>query len=168
MKNMLIKKLLQNRNFYYLAYGSNLNLYHMSSMSENARVVGTTELNGYRLVFRGSADEYSYLTIEKCEGESVPLGIFSIPKSDLDVLDKYESYPRLYERVAMPVMVDGKEEKAYIYIMLPYFDYHLPSEFYLKRCQEGYEDFGFDLNILNQALKTTKDSMPPSLKKKID
>ena len=62
---MFIKENLQDKKFYYLAYGSNLNLYHMSNMSEGARVVGTTILKGYRLVFKGSAEGYAYLTIEE-------------------------------------------------------------------------------------------------------
>ena len=72
---MFIKKNLQDKNFYYLAYGSNLNLYNMSNMSEGARVVGTTRLNGYRLVFKGKTNEYAYLTIEEYPGASVPIGI---------------------------------------------------------------------------------------------
>lgn len=164
---MFIKKDLQDKNFYYLAYGSNLNLYHMSNMSEGARVVGTTRLNGYRLVFKGRADEYAYLTIEKCPGESVPIGIFTVPKKDMQALDDYESYPRLYDKFTMPVIIDGKKEDTYIYIMKPGFDYHLPSKSYFIKCKEGYEDFGFDFDILDQALETTKENMPPVLTRRL-
>ncbi len=167
MKNMFIKNVLQNKKFYYLAYGSNLNLYHLSNMSEGARVVGTTKLNGYRLVFKGSADNYAYLTIEKCPESSVPLGIFSIPMEDMEVLDKYEGYPVLYDRVTMPVIIDGKKEEAYIYIMKPEFDYYLPSKGYIATCEEGYEDFGFDYKFLDQALETTKDNIASRLTKRL-
>ena len=167
MKNMFIKNVLQNKKFYYLAYGSNLNLYHMSNMSEGTRVVGTTILNGYRLVFKGSAESYAYLTIEEYPGGSVPIGIFTIPTKDMKTLDNYESYPGLYDRFIMPVIIDGKKEDAYIYIMKPEFDYHLPSKGYITTCEEGYENFGFDLNILEQALQTTKDSMSPVSTKRL-
>ena len=164
---MFIKENLQDKKFYYLAYGSNLNLYHMSNMSGGARVVGTTILKGYRLVFRGSADKYAYLTIEKCPESSVPLGIFSIPMEDMEALDKYEGYPELYDRVTMPVIIDGKKEEAYIYIMKPEFGYHLPSKSYITICEEGYEDFGFDYKFLDQALETTKDNISSSLTKRL-
>ena len=167
MKNMFIKNVLQNRKFYYLAYGSNLNLYNLSNMSQGARVVGTSKLNGYRLVFKGSADKYAYLTIEKCPESSVPLGIFSIPMEDMEALDKYEGYPELYDRVTMPVIIDGKKEEAYIYIMKPEFGYHLPSKSYITICEEGYEDFGFDYKFLDQALQTTKDNISSSLTKRL-
>jgi AIG2 family protein len=164
---MFIKKNLQDKKFYYLAYGSNLNLYHMSNMSEGARVVGTTILNGYRLVFKGSAEGYAYLTLEEYPGASVPIGIYSMPMKDMKTLDNYESYPRLYDRFTMPVIIDGKKEDTYIYIMKPGFDYHLPSESYLIKCEEGYEDFGFDYSFLDQALQTTKDNISSSLTKRL-
>lgn len=167
LKEMFIKENLQDKKFYYLAYGSNLNLYHMSNMSGEARVVGTTILKGYRLVFKGSAEGYAYLTIEEYPGGSVPIGIYSIPMKDMKTLDNYESYPRLYDRFTMPVIIDGKKEDTYIYIMKPGFEYHLPSESYLIKCEEGYDDFGFDLSILDQALQTTKDSMSPVSTKRL-
>ena len=167
LKEMFIKENLQDKKFYYLAYGSNLNLYHMSNMSGGARVVGTTILKGYRLVFKGSAEGYAYLTIEEYPGGSVPIGIYSMPMKDMKTLDNYESYPRLYDRFTMPVIIDGKKEDTYIYIMKPGFDYHLPSESYLIKCEEGYEDFGFDYIFLDQALQTTKDNISSSLTKRL-
>jgi len=50
---------------YYLAYGSNLNLTQMKHRCPKAKPIGTINLNGYRLVYKGSAEGYSYLTIEK-------------------------------------------------------------------------------------------------------
>jgi len=67
---------------YYLAYGSNLNLNQMYKRCDNAKVVGTAILKDYRLVYKGSADSYAYLTIEECEGSYVPLGTYKISKKD--------------------------------------------------------------------------------------
>ena len=39
---------------YYLAYGSNLNVPQMRMRCPWARVVGTAELQGWRLLFKGS------------------------------------------------------------------------------------------------------------------
>lgn len=59
---------------YYLAYGSNLNLREMRKRCWRAKLIGSAVLNDYQLVYRGSADNYSYLTIEPCEGSYVPMG----------------------------------------------------------------------------------------------
>ena len=67
----------------------------------------------------------------------------------------------------MPVIIDGNKEEAYIYVMKSEFDYHLPSKSYFIKCEEGYEDFGFDLSVLDQALQTTKDNMSPVLTKRL-
>ena len=44
---------------YYLAYGSNLNLEHMAQRCPSAKPIGVTTLENYRLVYKGSADDFS-------------------------------------------------------------------------------------------------------------
>ena len=39
---------------YYIAYGSNLNVQQMRWRCPNARIIGTSELKDYRLMFKGS------------------------------------------------------------------------------------------------------------------
>lgn len=46
------------------------------------------------------------------------------------------------------------------------FDYHLPSKSYVQTCIQGYNDFGFDKKILNQALYDTIDNVSKKLKLK--
>ena len=46
------------------------------------------------------------------------------------------------------------------------YDYHIPSKEYVTTCSQGYNDFDFDINILNQALQDTIDSLPKKLTKK--
>lgn len=43
------------------------------------------------------------------------------------------------------------------------FDYHLPYDGYIITCLEGYIDFGFDRDILDKALKDTKENMGKKL-----
>ena len=64
---------------YYLAYGSNLNEEQMAWRCPTASVVGVADLNDWRLLFRGSKTG-SYLTIEPCEGHTIPVAIWSITK----------------------------------------------------------------------------------------
>ena len=49
---------------YYGAYGSNLNLGQMKVRCKGSRLVGSTSLEGYELLYKGSKSG-SYLTVEK-------------------------------------------------------------------------------------------------------
>ena len=123
---------------YYLAYGSNLNLNEMKSRCSSARKIGTTILNDYRLVYKGSKDEEAFLTLEQAKDSSVPLGIFELSIKDIVNLDRYEGYPFLYSKKYMLIKIGNKTVKALVYIMNDNFDYHLPSEDYILSCIEGY------------------------------
>lgn len=147
---------------YYLAYGSNLNLQQLNSRCK-AHLIGTTILENYQLVYKGSCDGYAYLTIEKKEGSYVPLGVFKISKFDELLLDKYEGYPKLYSKKYVPLDINHKRYKALIYVMNEEFDYHLPSGEYIKSCRQGYFDFRFDQRILNNALEETIKNLPKKL-----
>lgn len=144
---------------YYLAYGSNLNLNQMNYRCWSAKPIGSIILNDYRLVYKGRADFFAYLTIEKCKGYNVPLGLFEVSPFDIFSLDNYEGYPTFYSKFYIPIEIGGKSKKALIYIMNKNFDYHLPRLEYIKTCFEGYNDFGFDRTILDTALKDTIDNL---------
>lgn len=150
---------------YYLAYGSNLNLKQMAYRCPNSRPIGTINLKDYRLVYKGRADQFSYLTIEKCEGSNVPLGLYEVSYLDIFSLDNYEGYPTFYSKYYIPIKIGDKNKKALIYLMNQYFDYHLPSAEYIKTCMDGYEDFSFDKTILEKALVDTMDNLPKKLRK---
>lgn len=147
---------------YYLAYGSNLNLTQMSKRCPSAVPVGRLILKDYRLAYKGEADDYAYLTIEKCEGAFVPLGIFELSFFDILSLDAYEGYPMFYSKHYLPIKIGDKIKKALIYVMNKNFDYHLPSLNYINICLEGYRNFGFDRTILDVALKDCMDNLPKS------
>lgn len=142
---------------YYLAYGSNLNLALMKKRCSFAEAIGCTILNDCKLAFKGSADDYSYLTIEKEEGSYVPLGVYKINILDEFKLDRYEGYPNLYRKEFIEIELGHKKVKALIYIMNDGFDKKIPSNQYLDICYQGYRDFSFDQKILDKALEDVKD-----------
>lgn len=144
---------------YYLAYGSNLNLALMKNNCKFCSLVGTTELKDFRLVYKGSAAGYSYLTIEPSEGTTIPLGIYKISLLDEINLNKYEDYPELYNKQYINIEIDDKIKKAMIYVMNDGYDYNLPSEEYIISCMKGYDDFNFDKKILVDAYNYTKENM---------
>lgn len=152
--------------YYYLAYGSNLNLYQMNFRCPSSKVIGSTILRDYRLVYKGTDDNFAYLTIEKHECSKVPLGLFELSDIDILSLDQYEGYPELYSKKYMPIKVGNKINYALIYIMNDGYDYHIPDIDYISTCIDGYNDFGFDMNILNNALQDTIVNLPKKKGKK--
>ena len=62
---------------YYIAYGSNLNVPQMRMRCPHATILGTANLKGWELLFKGSKTG-SYLTIEEREGGTVPVVIWEV------------------------------------------------------------------------------------------
>lgn len=147
---------------YYLAYGSNLNMEQMQWRCPGAVPLGTAEIEGYRLLFKGSRTG-SYLTIEKADGYSVPVGVWAVTEADEARLDRYEGYPQFYYKTEVDVTYTGlssrKERKcrAFVYIMHEDRLYGIPSYRYIDTCREGYADFGFDEDILADAYEFSKE-----------
>ena len=79
---------------YYIAYGSNLNISQMRMRCPGARIIGTSVIEDYQLLFKGSKTG-SYLTIEPMEGAEVPVVIWEVTETDEKALDRYEGYPNL-------------------------------------------------------------------------
>ena len=87
---------------YYVAYGSNLNLAQMAVRCPDAKVVGKSFLEDYRLMYKGTMTG-AYLTVEKEEGACLPIGIWEVQESDEASLDVYEGYPDLYYKKDLEV-----------------------------------------------------------------
>lgn len=143
---------------YYLAYGSNLNLEQMAQRCKNAKIAGTAELSGYRLLFRGRPHN-AHATIERSEGGNVPVLLWKVSVRDETCLDLYEGFPRYYGKVNLPVEPDGKTVTAMAYVMQPGFDCNEPSHFYLDTIREGYRAAGFDQAVLDKALEDSWQEM---------
>lgn len=60
-----------------------------------AVVVGTTEIKGYRLLFKKSKTG-CYATIEQDANENVPAVVWKLSEYDELLLDRYEGCPRYY------------------------------------------------------------------------
>lgn len=145
---------------YYLAYGSNLNIQQMKRRCPTARIIGTTEIHGYELLFKGSKSG-AYLTIEQNPKGRVPAAVWETTAADEAALDRYEGFPSFYYKTEMklPVtMANGKVKSltAYVYIMHEEREIGIPSYPYLKTCLDGYRDFGLPERYFWQALKTTR------------
>lgn len=138
---------------HYIAYGSNLNIEQMKFRCPDAEPVGTGVIPNYRLTFKALSTN-AFATIEPCEGESVPVAVWSISRRDELVLDRYEGVPTHYTREVIDVLMDGDEEtlvEGLVYIMNPRAVPLLPSQGYFDAVLSGYRSFGLDTQKLYDA-----------------
>ena len=141
---------------YYMAYGSNLNIGQMKYRCRDAQIVGTTELHGYELLYKGSKTG-AYLTIEEKEGGIVPIAVWKVSEADERMLDVYEGFPSFYYKKEFKIAIrntkgEKKKIKAFVYIMHEERELAVPHWTYVKCCKEGYTHFQFDQKYLDEAL----------------
>ena len=142
----------------YIAYGSNLNLEQMKRRCPTAEVVGTAELKNWRLRFRGGSHS-AVATIEREQGFTVPVLIWRIQPEDEVALNRYEGFPFLYRKETLRLTVNGKRVRAMVYIMnADRHPYGTPSAGYFNTIREGYESAGFNVSILYDAVKHSKEA----------
>lgn len=141
---------------YYIAYGSNLNIRQMRMRCPNATILGTANLTGWELLFKGSKTG-SYLTIEECKDGIVPVVIWEVTAPDETALDRYEGFPTFYYKKDIKLKYKGirtgkrRTVTAFAYIMHEERPIGIPSNFYMRTCLEGYDTFYFDKSILLDA-----------------
>ena len=149
---------MENRKL-YLAYGSNLSLEQMALRCPDALPVGTAEISGYHLLFKGSGTG-SYLTIEPKRRAKVPVAVWQVSEADEKRLDRYEGYPKFYYKKELDLnaasLLDPDLKMkihAFVYIMHEDHECGCPTGFYYQTCFDGYRRFGFDPLFLDKALK---------------
>lgn len=148
---------------YYIAYGSNLNVRQMKARCPSATILGTANLKGWELWFKGSMTG-SYLTIEERDGGTVPVAIWEVTESDEAELDRYEGFPNFYYKKDLRIRYKGirtgkrRTVTAFAYIMYEERPIGIPSDFYMRTCLEGYDTFYFDKRILMDAYDKSKEA----------
>lgn len=140
---------------YYLAYGSNLNIRQMRYRCPTAKPIGITAISDYELLYKGSGTG-AYLTIEPKKNGLVPIAVWEVTEADEKRLDAYEGCPTFYykKELRLPVKLRNcktKKVDAFIYIMHEERRHGIPSLAYIRTCEEGYRNFGFDTKFLDAA-----------------
>ena len=125
----------------------------MEKRCPGATVVGTGEVKGYELLFRGVA------TIEPRENTSVPVLLWKILPQNERALDRYEGWPHLYRKENLEVEIEGKGVSAMVYVMNDGRQAAMPSDYYYDVIAEGYRTAGMDEDVLKAALVRTKEVM---------
>lgn len=146
----------------YVAYGSNLHTGQMAYRCPDAKVVAVGVLEDYKLAFAGWPG-HGVATVTPCKGSNVPVALWAISESDEKSLDVYEGWPALYRKEEIEVVLkDGTRATGMVYIMNK--KYHdqvmvdaLPNIRYFNTIATGYETFGFNKKILNDAYRQTKN-----------
>lgn len=133
----------------YFAYGSNINLDQMALRCPAAQVVGPVTLEGWELLFRRGG----FATIAPKEGEKVTGLLWSITPACERSLDRYEGYPRFYDKRMVTVQdSEGRALSVMAYIMDERFrEPMLPSDSYYQGILEGYRQNGLPADALKQA-----------------
>ena len=136
----------------YLAYGSNLNLEQMARRCPTAKVLGSAKLKGYLLTFRGM-NGGALANIEPDATSEVPVLLWELQPADEQTLDRYECYPSLYRKETVTVTFKGQRVKAMVYVMNEGKPLSAPGGRYYNIIRQGYRQAGFDIGILDQAVK---------------
>ena len=132
----------------YLAYGSNLNKEQMRFRCPKAKPKGFIMLPDYKMVFRGVADMIPY------KGDYCPVGIWEITEDCEIALDRYEGYPRLYRK---EYFINNDTDEMMMAYVMNTTGFNMPSKFYFKTIEQGYEDFGIAKNSLFDSLNWTNE-----------
>lgn len=147
---------------YYIAYGSNLNVRQMRMRCPGATILGTANLKGWELLFKGSLTG-SYLTIEEAESGSVPVAVWEVTAEDEAALDRYEGFPSFYYKKEIKVQYKGictgrrRTVAAFVYIMHEDREIGIPTDAYMRTCLEGYDTFYFDQRVLMIAYEKCRE-----------
>lgn len=147
---------------YYIAYGSNLNVPQMRSRCPHATILGTANLKGWELLFKGSGTG-AYLTIEPREGSTVPVVVWEVTAPDEAALDRYEGFPTFYYKKDIKIQYKGirtgrrRTVTAFVYVMHEERQIGVPSSLYMRTCLEGYNTFYFDKRVLMAAYENCRE-----------
>lgn len=141
----------------YIAYGSNMDLEQMAFRCPDAELIGKGKIKNFRLMFKGSQSG-NYATIEPEKNFEVPILLWKISKRDEERLDRYEGCPNFYYKTELEVeMENGETKTGMVYIMHEERKLGLPSVEYYSVLFNAYLKFGFNENILDDALEYSDD-----------
>ena len=142
----------------YFAYGSNINLEQMEHRCPDAQLVGPVTLQNYELQFRGSG----FATVSPKKGSVVHGLLWKLTPKSEQALDRYEGYPRHYTKEQVSVRTtDDAAVSVMAYIMAEPMSRHpaLPSPYYYRAIQQGFEANGLPVESLEEAWNRTIDEI---------
>jgi gamma-glutamylcyclotransferase len=104
---------------FYFAYGSNMNAAQMRARVPGSELLGTATLKGHEFLFSGYSETWrgAVANVRRKTGKSVFGVVYVLPPGGLGLLDRYEGYPRSYQRKSAAVRMndDGSRLSAVLY-----------------------------------------------------
>ena len=98
-------------------------------------------LEGYKLIFnkKATAGNYSFANIQKDEDHIVEGVLYNVTAEGITKLDKYEGYPKNYDKIEIEVVADFKRIYAIAYIANEdkLVENLLPTKEYLNHILKG-------------------------------
>lgn len=141
----------------YLAYGANMSEKIMrEERCPGAKLLGTGELDNYRLMFKG-VEPRAYATIEEWQGYKVPFVLWEISEEDEKALDRFEGYPKSYLKHVVEIEFGGEKFLAMYYAKPEEQPVGQPMTHYIHVLEEAYVRWKFNRAILDAALKFSND-----------
>ncbi len=131
-----------DRNIYYFAYGSNMSLSRMEE--RNCKIISMRRgvLQDYELNFTkksGKIRDTGFATVNPKDGEDVEGILYELHEMSLQILDKFEGYPKHYTREIVNILTEEGSQSAYVYIATPEWIVKglKPSKTYLEYLLDG-------------------------------
>lgn len=138
---------------HYLAYGSNLHPLRLTRRVPGARLVGTTELRGYRLMFqKRSVDGSAKCTLRHTSDQDdiAYAAVYSVAENEVLILDAVEGVGSGYDRQHLSVAVGLEPFAVFTYIASEthvVFDLE-PYDWYKGLVLAGARHHGFPSNYI--------------------
>ena len=104
---------------YYLEYGSNLHPIRLTDRIPRARLVGTSELRGYRMAFHKRSEDGSAkctLHITADPNDIAHAAVYSLPENEITILDAIEGVGEGYDREYLSATVGGQSLDLFTYM----------------------------------------------------
>jgi gamma-glutamylcyclotransferase (GGCT)/AIG2-like uncharacterized protein YtfP len=139
----------------YFAYGSNLDHWQMRRRCPGAAIVGPAILHGHRLAFAGYSRAWGgpVATLVHNDTAAVEGVLYRLERGELGVLDRYEGYPRWYQRRRRVVRDEaGRDHRAHVYVLPRDVALAPPSISYFTVIHRAYRRLGFDESMLYSAV----------------
>ena len=103
----------------YMAYGSNMSVKRMKERNIKFLIRKQAILVGYKMVINKMSykdKSIGYANVVECDGCIVEGAVYEIDDNDIFKLDKYEGYPKHYNRKTLKVATDDGSIDAVVYI----------------------------------------------------
>jgi hypothetical protein len=129
---------------YHITWGIKTNSQFMLDLCPRARPVGVGALPA-RLMFRGG-----YANAEYDPSSIMQVAIWAVTGECEETLDRH-SVAIGHEKRYLKIKIDGQVRWGFAYMTNA--PQRRPNDLYVERLYEGYEQWGFDRSVIDEALK---------------